>query len=211
MILHGDSLWISPYFFSCFVALREKALAFEVRTVALERAEQRGEAYRKRSLTGRVPTLDHDGFVLAESSAIVEYLDDAFPETPRIMPLGVRERARARQILAWVRSDLAALREERPTSSMFYARATTPLSPAAEAAKARLLYVVDALVPASGGWLFGDFSIADADLGFMLQRLVSNGDPVPEQLAAWAARVWTRESVRAFVEHDRAPYVPYVY
>lgn len=211
MILHGDTFWISPYFFSCFVALREKGLAFDVVPVALERGEQRETSYRERSLTGRVPVLDHDGFVLAESSAIVDYLDEAFPDAPRALPRGVRERSRARQIMAWIRSDLMPIREERSTTTMFYARATAPLSPAAERSRERLVFVASRLLPTSGKYLFGDFSVADADLAFMLHRLILNGDPVPDDVAAWAKGVWERPSVREFVERPRAPYVPYTY
>ena len=36
-------------------------------------------AYRDRSLTAKVPALEHDDFWLAESSAIAEYLEEAFP------------------------------------------------------------------------------------------------------------------------------------
>ena len=34
--------------------------------------------------------------------------------------------------MAWVRSDLMPIREERSTTTMFYERATKPLSPAAQ-------------------------------------------------------------------------------
>lgn len=57
----------------------------------------------------------------------------------------------------------------------------------------------DALVPARAGHLFGAFSIADADLALMLQRLALNGDPVPERLRAYAAGIWRRPSVEEWV------------
>src|SRR5689334_8381430 len=102
IVLYTDDFWISPYVFTCFVALHEKGLAFETRPVALQSSEQLASDYASRSVTARVPAIEHGGFWLAESSAIVDYLEDAFPAPahPRALPADVRERARARQVLA---------------------------------------------------------------------------------------------------------------
>jgi glutathione S-transferase len=209
LTLFADTFWISPYVFSCFVALREKGLDFSVEPVALQSKEQHAPEYRDRTLTGRVPALRHGDFWLAESQAIVEYLDDAFPDAPRVLPREIEARARARQILAWLRSDLMPIREERSTATMFYERATIPLSTAGEAAAARLVRVAELLVPASAGSLFGAWSQADSDLAFMLQRLLLNGHALPSKVRAYAEHEWERPSVHEFVTHERAAYVPY--
>jgi len=205
LILWGDPLWDSPYVFSAFVALREKGLSFDVRLLDLARGEQRAPAYQQSSLTARVPSLEHDGFVLSESSAIAEYLEDAFgpPRWPAILPGALRERARARQIMAWLRSDLLALREERSTATMFFERANAPLSEKAQAAADKLLRVAGALVPQSGEHLFGAWCLADSELAFMLHRLILNGDPLPDGIRTWAERQWRRASVQEFVAKDR--------
>ena len=207
--LFADSFWISPYVFTCFVALREKGLPFTMTRVALESKAQHEPAYRERSITGRVPALRDGAFWLAESQAIVEYLEDAYTDAPRVLPADVRARARARQVLGWVRSDLLALREERPTSTMFYERAKSPMSPAAREAADKLVRVAGELLPAGATSLFAAWSIADADLAFMLHRLILNGEDVPAGLRAFAAAQWARPSVREFVDHARPPYVPY--
>src|SRR5262249_28205214 len=115
--LFGETLWISPYVFSSFVALREKGTPFDLVEVALADGEHLTPAYRDSSLTARVPAFEHNGVRFAESSAIAEYLDEVFPapQYPRLLPADVIERARARQIMAWLRSDLGVLREERST------------------------------------------------------------------------------------------------
>jgi glutathione S-transferase len=46
---------------------------------------------------GRVPTLVDGDFAIWESTAIVEYLDDRWPERP-LLPRDARERARVRRI-----------------------------------------------------------------------------------------------------------------
>lgn len=200
MILYGDAHWDSPYFFTAFVALTEKKVPFETRVLDLDKGEHRADSFRG-AITSRIPALDHDGFWLAESMAIVDYLDDVFP-SPRLLPEDVRDRARARQIMSWIRSDLMALREERPTTTMFFERAKTPLSKQGQAAANKLIDVANTLV-GSHGQMFPEWSIADADLAFMLHRLILNGHELPMTVRAFAEREWSRPSVKAFVDHPR--------
>jgi glutathione S-transferase len=205
--LYGEHLWISPYVFSSFVALREKGVAFEVIPLKLNEGDQQRPPFRDQSLTAKVPTLEHEGFWLAESSAIVDYLEETFPAPryPRLLPEQVRHRARARQIMAWLRSDLQALRDERPTTTLFYQRATTPLSAAAQAAADKLLHVADLLLAPGATSLFGPWCIADSELALMLHRLILNGHEVPPKIRHYAEVQWHRPSVREFVEHERPP------
>jgi len=209
--LYSDAFWISPYVFSVYVTLKEKGLPFQVRDIHLEQGEQRQPGYRDRSITGKVPALSHAGLFLTESSAIVEYLDEAFapPRYPAALPRDVRERARARQVMAFIRSDMLPIRDERPTSTIFYQRSDRPLSAAGESAARRLLRIAEQLIPDGQRSLFGAWSTADADLALMLQRLIVNGHPVPEKVRAFADEQWSRPSVRSFVERERAPYVAY--
>ncbi len=211
LALYGDPLWISPYVFTCVVALEEKRLPYTYVPIDMKTAAQKSADYVARSLTGRVPSLAHGAFSLAESQAIVEYLDESFADTARVLPTDTQHRARARQVLAWIRSDLMPIREERSTTTMFYDRANKPLSPQGVVAAEKLVRVAEALVPADGGYLFGDFSVADGDLAFMLHRLILNGDPVPERITTWAKRVFERPSVQAFVAAPRAAFFPYSY
>jgi len=207
--LFTDAFWISPYVFTTFVALTEKGLPFDAVVVPLQDGAQHAPSFRDTTLTARVPALRDGDFWLAESQAIVEYLDDAYPAGPRLQPADVKQRARCRQILGWVRSDLGALREERPTSTMFYEHAKTPLSEAGRKAADKLLRVAGQLVPEGATSLFGAWSIADADLAFMLHRLILNGEDVPAKVRAFAEAQWARPSVQAFVTRSRPPYVPY--
>lgn len=209
LTLHVDGFWNSPYAFAAFVALKEKGLPFATREVNLHELAQRTPDFQARSITGRVPVLEHGAFRLSESSAIVEYLEDTFPAPhyPAVLPADPRDRARARQIMAWIRSDLLALREERPTHTIFYQPAHAPLTNAGRAAATKLIDAASAFIPEGRVKLFDTFTIADADLAMMLHRLIANAHDVPPKLAAFAAAQWQRPSVRAFVEHARPPYV----
>jgi len=203
--LWGEDEFGSPYVFSAFVALREKGLDFQVRTLSLEKGDHRTGDYPSRSITGRVPALRHGDFWLSESSAIAEYLEEAFPAPRylRLYPEGLRERARARQVQAWLRSDLLPLRMERPTSSIFLGEKVKPLGAEAQKAVDRFLRACGELLPRGAVHLFGSFTIADADLSLMLHRLLANGDPVPEPLAAYARGIWARKPIQEWVRHAR--------
>ncbi len=211
LTLYTENLWDSPYVFTAFVALTEEGKPFETVALVLDKAEQQRPQYRDRSLTAKVPTLVDGDFWLSESTAIVEYLEERFPppEHPRLFPADLRRRARARQLMSWLRTDLVALRTERPTTAMFYPRSLPPLSPAAEAAVEKLLRVADQLIPPGSTSLFEAWSIADSDLAFMLHRLILTGRQLPAKVQAFAAAQWQRPSVRAFVEHPRPAALPH--
>lgn len=199
-LLYVDAQFVSPYAMSAFVALHEKGLAFDLKTVDLAAKENLGAGFAAMSLTRRVPTLVHDGFSLCESSAIAEYLDELFPQPP-IYPREARARARARQVQAWLRSDLMPLRQERSTEVVFlHKRTDAPLSAEAKASAEKLFAAAGALLAAGARNLFGDWCIADTDLALMLNRLVLNGDPVPERLAVYAREQWQRPSVRLWID-----------
>jgi glutathione S-transferase len=214
LVLHGNSTWTSPYVLSCFVALREKGLAFEVLDVALDRGAHFDPAFAAQSLTSRVPVLLDGDLALSESSAIVEYLEDAYPAPahPRALPADTRARARARQVMAWVRSDLMPIREERSAEYVFYPHDRlepfAPLSAAGQRAAGKLLAAAERLVPAGGGPLFGAWCIADTDLAMMLQRLVRTGHDVPARIRGYAEAEFDRPAVRAFVTHERPVFRP---
>ena len=211
--LFGETLWISPYVFSSFVALHEKGIPFDMVEVGLAEGAHLQPAYRDASVTARVPSLQDAGFWLAESSAIAEYLDEVFlsPAHVRLLPADVQARARARQLMAWLRSDVGALRDERSTVTMFYRFRLQPLSPAAAKDAQKLIRVAEQLLPPNGGPLFGTWCLVDSELAFMLHRLILNNEAVPERVRAYAAAQWARPSVRAFAEHARPAAVPESY
>ncbi|GAA0750720.1 glutathione transferase [Ideonella azotifigens] len=201
--LYVDAQYASPYAMSVFVALHEKGLPFEMHTVDLGADAHKAATLAGTLLTQRVPTLiEDDGFNLAESSAITEFLEDT-AAGPALYPTSPRQRAHARQVQAWLRSDLMPIRVERPTEVIFFAQRRAPLSVEAEAAAQKLFSVADTLLHGHSDDLFGEWCLADLDLALMLNRLVMHGDPVPAHLAAYATRQWQRRSVREWLALPR--------
>jgi maleylacetoacetate isomerase/maleylpyruvate isomerase len=75
------------------IALNLKGIAYESRSYALRKGEQRSADYRAINPACLVPTLEIDGLVLTQSLAIVDYLDATHPE-PHLVPREPAERAR---------------------------------------------------------------------------------------------------------------------
>src|SRR5580704_14417776 len=185
MLLYVDRNFASPYALVAFVSLLEKGLKFDIETLDLAVKANQQATFANTSITRRVPTLIHDDFALSESSAICEYLDETCPGT-RLYPADPRDRARARQVQAWVRSDLMPIREERPTFVVFCGARRPALSANARDAAHKLFSAALTLLEGRTDNLFGNWSIADVDLAMMLQRLVALGDPVPQRLIDYA-------------------------
>lgn len=205
MHLFVDSHYTSPYAMSVFVALHEKQLPFDITTIDLSSDAASAPAYAKLSLTRRVPTLVDGDFALSESSAITEYLDETYPGQA-LYPAQAKLRARARQVQAWVRSDFMPIRTERSTVVLFYKPTATPLSAEATSASQKLFAGASELLSHGGPYLCGDeWCIADVDLAVMLNRLVINGDEVPQHLAEYALRQWQRPTVQQWVKLQRPP------
>lgn len=90
------------------IALNLKGLAFEAVPVNLLEGAQRGEDYRALNPTGLVPSLDTGEGLIGQSLAIIEYLDERFPE-PALLPAGALARARARALALQVACDIHPL------------------------------------------------------------------------------------------------------
>jgi glutathione S-transferase len=208
MLLYVDANFASPYALVAFVSLIEKGLDFEIEPLDLAAHANYVPTFARTSITRRIPTLIDDGFALSESSAICEYIDETFDGTP-LYPTDRRDRARARQIQAWVRSDLMPIRDERPTFVVFNGAKRPALSETARDAAERLISAAMSLLDGRTDYLFGAWSIADVDLAMMLQRLIVLGDPVPQRLVDYATHQWRRPSVQQWVQKKRPPLIGY--
>ena len=77
------------------LTLAEKGLDWDGRLINLQREEQYDPEYLKLNPNGVVPTLVHDDNVIIESSVIMLYLDEVFPE-PALVPPDALARVRLR-------------------------------------------------------------------------------------------------------------------
>jgi glutathione S-transferase len=200
--LYVDSQYASPYALSVFVALTEKGLPFEMVEIDLSMNENLSPEFSSISKTSRIPVLEHESFSLSESSAITEYIEETFSGSP-LYPNSAQKKAQARQIQAWLRSDLMPIRAERSTEVIYYKPSEAPLSAAAQQAVNKLFSVSNSFLHNNQEYIFGSWSIVDVELSLMLHRLILNGDAVPENLVLYAKKQWLRPSVQEWVNRKR--------
>jgi maleylacetoacetate isomerase len=96
--------------FRARIALNLKGIAAEAKSVHLLRSggEQHGADYKALNPQELVPTLVHDGHVIGQSLAIIEYLDEIRPEPP-LLPKEPLARARVRGIAYAIACDIHPL------------------------------------------------------------------------------------------------------
>jgi glutathione S-transferase len=204
--LYVDGYFVNQWDATCVVALEEKQLAYAMVRALLRDGNNIPAALTSHTHVARVPAFQHGDVWLTESSAIVEYLDDAFPDAPRLLPADVHARARARQTMAFLRSEMAILRNERAWWMCVYP--TTELAPLSRNAERD---VRELLALAMGLHAAGDlaaWNISHADLAFTLLRLARTGYPLPDAIAQFLDANVARPSVRAYLEHTRPPNPP---
>ncbi len=85
---------ISPYVRKAHALALLKGVAFESRNIGLG---SKDEAFRAASPFGMIPAMDHDGYLLSDSSAIAHYLEALVPE-PALIPAEPRARGRTIQL-----------------------------------------------------------------------------------------------------------------
>jgi maleylacetoacetate isomerase len=105
MRLHG--YYRSSTTYRLRIALNLKGLAYEVVSVNLLAAEQRGDAFRALNPFCGVPALEVEGRIYAQSLAILEWLDERYAERP-LLPAGLEDRFAARELAYAIATELHA-------------------------------------------------------------------------------------------------------
>jgi maleylpyruvate isomerase len=98
--------WRSSAAYRVRIALNLKAIAASQVAVQLQAGEQKSADYRALNPAGLVPLWrELDGFTLAQSLAIIEYLDEKFPDPP-LLPDDFRQKALCREIAYTIACDI---------------------------------------------------------------------------------------------------------
>ncbi len=90
------------------IALNLKGVNYDAVPVNLLKGEQREERYGAINPQRRLPSLDIGSTTLIQSPAILEYLDEVYPEPP-LLPVGAVNRAKVRAVASIVGCDIHPL------------------------------------------------------------------------------------------------------
>lgn len=166
-----------------WLLLRQLGLPFAEERIALDQPDTKPRILA-RSPAGKVPVLIEGELSIWESLAIIEHVAET---ESAVWPTEPGARALARSTAAEMHGGFAALRNELPMNVRATGRKVRP-SPAAEADIARVKAIWSAAREAhgaSGPWLFGTFSAADAMFAPVASRFRTYGVDLPEPLAGW--------------------------
>lgn len=89
------------------IALELKGLAYDNIGVNLLHSEQKDEGFTSRNPFGSVPLLEADGRDRAQSMAMIEWLDEAYPQRP-LLPADIEDRYTARELTYAIATELHA-------------------------------------------------------------------------------------------------------
>lgn len=106
LVLHG--YWRSGTSYRTRIALNVKGVAYEQAPVDLRAGEQASDVFHRLNPQGLVPALETPDGVLTQSSAILEWLDERYPEPP-LLPRAPGERAVVRAMAMAVACDIHPL------------------------------------------------------------------------------------------------------
>ena len=104
------SYWRSSSAYRVRIALNLKGLEYEIVPVHLVRdgGEQHGDAYRALNPQELVPSLEIDGTIITQSMAIIDYLEERWPQPP-LLPADTAARARVRAMAQLIACEIQPL------------------------------------------------------------------------------------------------------
>lgn len=209
MIIYGSTL--SPFVRKVVAICGEKGVDFHLQPTGFPNAS---DEFRAASPLGKMPAIDDDGFLLADSSAIAHYIDAKYPE-PRLIPDDPRDRGRAVWFDEYADTVLMPC-----GGKMFFNRIVSPRflgregDEAAAATAEReelppLLDYLEALVPDPGGYLVGEtLTLADISVATVFVNLRHAARELDEsrfkRTFAYVDSILDRPSFAASIEREQA-------
>jgi glutathione S-transferase len=209
-VIHGVSP--SPFVRKVRVAMAEKGLDYELEPVMPGNVP---DSFREISPLGKIPVYQDGDFVLPDSSAIIAYLERAYPE-PSLYPKDARDLGRA----LWF-EEYADTKMIEVISPVFSQRFIQRVLFKQESDEAIVEQQMTQLVPPvfdylegqvpETGWMVGDaFGIADIALGTTFVNLRHGGESIDAtrwpRLSAYADRVLARESFATLIAEEEAAF-----
>jgi glutathione S-transferase len=193
---------LSPYARKVRLALAEKGLAFELK---LEKVWERRPDFLALNPAAQVPVLvEETGLAIVDSTAICEYLDEAYPDMP-LLGRSFAERAECRRLVAWFDGKFAREVDDNLLFEKLMKRLLGRGEPEAGAIRAGFANLRHHLtylgwLAEHRKWLAGEsLTLADLAAAAHLSALDYMGDVdwgVSEAAKDWYARMKSRPSFR---------------
>ena len=179
------------------IALIEKNIPCDLVEVDMVARAHRGPAYLALNPYGRVPTLEEDGFILYESTAILEYLEATHPAPP-LAPADARGRA-----LVAMHMKLCDIQMARQTGTIIFPKRFLPKDRWDEAAMAQAkkeiekhLEIVDNQLKGTDYLVGNRYSLVEVCYTPFVEFLPLMEITPPANVATWTRRMLDRPSAQ---------------
>lgn len=193
---------LSPYVRKVALVGAEKGLPWEM---VMAGPGSTNPEFLAASPFGKIPAIDDGGFTLADSSAIVAYLDAQYPAVP-VLPADPQARGRAVWFdefadTIYFGAGMKVLFNRLVGPKLLKIGGDEAVALQGEAELPRILAWLESVVPAQG-WLVGEaFSLADIAVASVMRSLSAVGWGAEAvtypQTAAWYGRVTARPAWQA--------------
>lgn len=196
ILVIGNKNW-SSWSLRPWLGMKQAGIPFTEAHVALRQADTRQQALRH-SPSGKVPVLKHDGLLVWDSLAILEYLAEQFPEK-QLWPADAAARAHARSISAEMHAGFQALRTHLPMDILgrHPGSGLDGEGVAADIARVQEIWrAARAQYGAGGAFLFGKFSIADAMYAPVVCRFITYDVSCDAVCGAYRDAVWNLQALQ---------------
>jgi glutathione S-transferase len=188
----------SSWSLRAWLLMKQTGIAFEEEKISFNAPDFQARIARY-SPAARVPVLVDGDLAIWDTLAIAEYLAEKRPE---LWPEGRAARARARSLCAEMHAGFGALRSRLPMNCEL----SLPLALDDEVRR-DVARIIDIWSAATGPFLFGAFSIADAYFAPVAIRFKSYGVAMPDRARAWSDAMFALPALQAWIadglgEHD---------
>jgi len=189
------------------IGLEESGTSYETKPILLAKGQQRTEEYLKINPRGKVPTLDADGKILVENTAILTYLARRFPDK-KLMPADPAEEARCIGTMCWFSSVVhpSYQRAHRPERFADGETAATAVKENGKKSYWANCQEIDAMI-AGHDWVMGNaYTLVDPYALVFYGWGARGGFPMKDLRAytAWQERMMNRPTVRKCVEDEQS-------
>jgi glutathione S-transferase len=187
----------SPFAWRVWLALEHKGIAYDLKLLSFDKKETKTPEFLAVNPRGQVPAIVDDGFALWESAAILEYLEEAYPQQP-LLPKDKRGRAAARRRAREADNQLAEAVNGLSEETLFRPADKQEPAKIAEALKTVLAELRYWEAQLTGDYLAGALSLADFTAYPFARTLHRIGerqpqnridDRLPPKVAAWLKRI----------------------
>lgn len=189
----------SPFAWRVWFALEHKALAYDLKEMSFSGGDLKTAAYLRINPRGKVPAIEDDGFPLYESAAIVEYLQDQYPNSgASLFPGDAQSKAHIRRLVNEADLYLDAANRRLLQAVLFTSKEDwdeTRISAGRSAVATELSNFEDRL---SGDYFAGEISAADFTIYPMIALLLRTDLRKPDlgmaslvgpKMFAWMKRI----------------------